>query len=227
MSSLDTSALQDLAEELSGPTATVTPPGAWGPWVNGGGWLHISDADVDWIYRDLNRTQQSWMAACTGQVSFHAQAGHPLGVPDFAYAGEVALGVVLADATGELTALQQATREYPTALADALVEALWEADFLVANARKAVSRSDATFVAGCLFRVVELCAHAIHGRAARWLIHEKGAVASAARLPIAPRDFEARAHAAITHIGSTPKQIAASIVAAHDLVSVTGRACRR
>ncbi len=43
----------------------------------------------------------------------------------------------------------------------------------------AVSRADTTYVAGCLFRALELCAHAVHAHAGRWLVNEKGVVASA------------------------------------------------
>lgn len=222
---LDLDALRALAREVAGPDAQVTSPGAWGPWVDGGGWFTIEGSDVDWIYRDLERVRRSWADAQEGRYSFHGQAGHPLGVPDFAYAGEVALGVVLADPTGELTALQRETQDYPGRLADALVEGLWEAHFLIANARKAVTRADSTFVAGCLFRVVELCAHALHGRAGRWVTNEKGAIASAAGLSLAPPDFEERAHAALAHVGCTPKQIAMTIDAAEELLHATAEAC--
>ena len=34
---LDVDALQDLARILDGPGASVTRPGEWGPWVDGGG----------------------------------------------------------------------------------------------------------------------------------------------------------------------------------------------
>lgn len=98
------------------------------------------------------------------------------------YVGEVALGVVLADPSGGITELQQAARRYPTRLRDALVAGLWEASFTIDIARKAVSRGDTAYVAGCLFRVIEVCAHALHGHAGHWLINEKGAVASAGRL---------------------------------------------
>jgi hypothetical protein len=63
---------------------------------------------VDWLYRDLDRVRKSWEDAQAGRYDFHFQIGHPFGVPDFIYAGEVALGVVLADPSGEITALQQA-----------------------------------------------------------------------------------------------------------------------
>jgi hypothetical protein len=183
---LDVAALERLARAVAGPAAELTQPGEWGPWVDGGGWLRIADTPVDWIYRDIDRVRSCWAAAQAGRYAFHAQVGHPLGVPDFAYAGELALGHVLADPSGELTALQHAARQYPSRLSHALVAGLAEATFTVQIARKAGARADSTYVAGCLFRAVELCAHALHGSARRWLINEKGAVAAAGRLTNAP-----------------------------------------
>lgn len=222
---LDVAALAELAREVAGPQAQVTEPGAWGPWVDGGGWLSITGTAVDWLYRDLDRVRSAWLDARDGRFRFHAQVGHPLGVPDFAYPGEVALGVVLADPTGELSALQEQTSAYPPRLAEALLTGLWEATFLIDNARKAVSRGDATYVAGCLFRVVCLCAHALHGRAGRWLINEKGAIASAGRLDVAPENFSARAHGILAHLGGSPIGLAAALDAAADLVGDTSAAC--
>src|SRR5205085_5533144 len=129
-------ALRAAARELADPSADVTELGVWGPWVDGGGWLRIDGIPVDWIYRDLERVRAAWEDARQGRFEFHAQVGHPLGVPDFAYAGELALGAVLADPTGLLTRLQQEARNYPPALSEALVSGLWEADFLLAAARK-------------------------------------------------------------------------------------------
>lgn len=223
--SLDLDALQALARECAGHTASVSAVGAWGPWVNGGGWLRIGDADVDWIYRELARVRRAWADAQAGRFNFHTQTGHPLGFPDFAYAGEVALGVVLADPSGELTSLQDAMCDYPSALADALVEGLWEADFLIANANKAVTRADSAFVAGCMFRVVGLCVHALHGRAGRWVAHEKGGVASTARLVVAPVDFGPRAHSLLAHVGRSPREMSATVAAARELVEATRTAC--
>jgi len=59
-----------------------------------------------------------------------------------------------------------------------LIAGLWEADFLVGIARKAVARADSAYLAGCLFRLVGVCAHAPHGAAGRWLVNENGAVAT-------------------------------------------------
>jgi hypothetical protein len=218
-------ALGELARTFGGPAAQVTPVGGWGPWVDGGGWLTVDGAAVDWIYRDVDRVARAWADAEQGRYAFHAQAGHPLGVPDFTYAGEVALGVVLADPAGELAALRARMRVYPPALSEALVAGLWEADFLVGLARKAVPRGDAAYLAGCLFRLAGVCAHALHGAAGRWLINEKGAIAAAAALPGAPPRFRQRMEAVFAAVDSDPVHLTAALDAAADLVLETADAC--
>ncbi len=132
---------------------------------------------------------------------------------------------MLADPTGELTQLREQTQVYPARLAGALVAGLWEASFLLDVARKAVSRGDTTYVAGCLFRVVGLCAHALHGRAGRWLINEKGAVAAAGCLAVAPAGFAERAHGLLAAPGRSPQALATVLDDAADLVARTRAAC--
>ncbi len=203
----------------------MTEPGDWGPWVDGGAWLRINGISVDWIYRDLDRVEAAWDQAQRGRFTFNAQTGHPLGVPD-SYPGEVALGVLLHDPFGRLAALQEQARNYPPALADAVVEQLWEADFLLGGVRKSAPSADSAWVAGCLFRVVLLCAHALHGRAGRWLINEKGAVASTARLSISPPDFMPRAQTILDHLGTTTSELGHTLTQADELVAATRSACR-
>jgi hypothetical protein len=224
---LDVRALGELARDVAGPDAMVTEPGAWGAWVDGGGWLTVAGTAVDWLYRDLDRVRVAWADAQAGRYAFHAQVGHPLGVPDFAYPGEVALGVVLADPIGELRELRGHTQAYPPLLAAALVDGLWEASFLLDNARKAVTRRDTTYIAGCLFRAVGLCAHALHGRAGRWLINEKGAVAAAGRLPVAPAGFTGQAHGVLARLGTSPEELTAALDAGAMLVARVSAACGR
>ncbi|MEV6597299.1 nucleotidyltransferase domain-containing protein [Actinoplanes sp. NPDC051346] len=222
---LDVDALNALARQVAGPSARVTAPGEWGPWVDGGGWLTVDGAAVDWIYRDLDRVTRSVEAAEEGRYRFHAQVGHPLGVPDFGYAGEVALGVILADPSGELAALRTRTRTLPPALGEALVAGLWEADFLIGVARKAVSRGDSSYIAGCLFRIVGICAHALHGAAGQWLVNEKGAVAAASALTGAPERFRERVDALFAAVDGDPAHLSTALDTAADLVLETADAC--
>ena len=212
---LDVPGLRRLAAALAvgrgGTPAELTEPGAWGPWVDGGGWLSLDDTPVDWLYRDLDRVHRSVADARAGRADFHAQVGHPLGVPDFAYAGEVALGRVLADPTGELAAVQQRARPYPPELTRALVDRLGEADFLLGGLPKVARRGDVTFVAGALFRVVGLCAHALHAVAGRWVITEKGLIAATDALPTAPPGFARRAEQLLGALGTEPEDLLAAV----------------
>jgi Nucleotidyltransferase domain len=193
--SLDVAALQTLADEVSDEAAEVTQPGGWGPWVDGGGWLTIGGQRVDWIYRDLDRVAAVWEDCRAGRYQVSFQVGHPLGFYSHAYAGELALSRPLQDPNGELNDLREEMRTYPPALGEALVRGLWEADFALRIARYGVAGADSTYTAGCLFRAVGVACHALHGRAGRWLINEKGMVAAADALPLAPPGFAEEAHA--------------------------------
>ena len=203
----------------------MTEPGGWGPWVDGGGWLDVNGVRVDWIYRDVDRVQQAWADAQVGRFSFHRQPGHQLGVPDFAYVGEVALGVVLADRTGEVTAVKRAAAVYPAALTTTLVAGLWEPAFEVAAAQKATVREDTVYVAGVIVHALLLCAHALYGRAGQWLINEKGAIAGAGRLDVAPPDFAPRCHNVLAALGTRPEELAARLRGAELIVDDVRRAC--
>jgi Nucleotidyltransferase domain len=221
---LDVAALQDLAGWEADEPVAVTAPGGWGPWVNGGGWLTVGGWRVDWIYRDLDRVHRVWDDCRAGRYEVGFQVGHPLGFYSHAYAGEVALCRVLADPSGEVADLQARTGQYPMALGDALVDGLWEADFALRLAGYGADGTDPTYVAGCLFRAVGVACHALHGRARRWLINEKGMVASAAGLSVAPPGFAERAHSLLGVIGSSQQQIVQTVARAEALVAAVGAA---
>ncbi|MER5701367.1 nucleotidyltransferase domain-containing protein [Micromonospora sp. NPDC002296] len=216
---LDVPALRAIAASVTGAEVELTAPGGWGPWVDGGGWLRVGGVAVDWIYRDLDRVGRVWADCGAGRYTVEAQAGHPLGFYSHAYAGEVALCRVLGDPTGELTALRAETGCYPPALSAALLASGWEAGFLLDAAAKGAAAGDGGYVAGCLFRAVGVVVQALHGRAGRWLVNEKGMIASAGRLPDAPVDFTRRAQGLLGAVGRTPAELAATVADAHRLVA--------
>jgi predicted nucleotidyltransferase len=222
---LDVADLNRLARELAGPDAEVTEVGAWGRWVDGGGWLTIDGTPVDWIYRDIERVRSSCRDATDGHVEFHFQVGHPFGVPSFGYAGELALGRILAEHDRVLSTLRLSVETFPGRLGEALVGRLWEARFAVDIARKAVGRADTTYVAACLSRSLLVCAYALLGRAGSWVVNEKGAVALAARTPHAPTGFDLRCAQVVGALGATPEALLAAVQAAEDLIEETAAAC--
>jgi hypothetical protein len=224
---IDLVALRSLAQAEADEPVELTAPGGWGPWVDGGGWLTIQGARVDWIYRDLDRVRRVWSDCQAGRYEVGIQAGHPLGFYSHGYAGELALCRVLADPTGELAELQVETRRYPAALGDALASGLWEAELALGGARYGAAASDPTYVAGCLFRALGVACHALHGHARRWLINEKGMIASAERLAGAPPGFAPRAHALLAVIGASPAQLAETVARAEALIGEVGAEVRR
>jgi len=86
------------------------------------------------------------------------------------------------------------------------------------GARYGAAGADPTFAAGYLFRIVGVACHALHGHGRQWLTHEKGMVASAVRLPLAPPRFAERAHAILAAVGASPAEIAQTVSRAAALI---------
>ncbi|MDH6128076.1 nucleotidyltransferase domain-containing protein [Kitasatospora sp. GP82] len=214
---LDLAALRALA----GPDVEVAGPGGWGPWVNGGAWLQAGGVAVDWILRDLDRVEQVWADCREGRYEVGVQAGHPLGFWSPCYVGEVALGQVLADPTGELTDLRRRTATYPEPLREALAAGTWEADFLVAAAAKGAARADTLYVSLCLSRAIGVLVQAMYAEDRRWCLNEKGALAVAEALPGAPAGFGPRVRSLLGKPGETAELLAATVAEARVLVEET------
>ncbi|OKJ04235.1 DNA polymerase subunit beta [Streptomyces sp. CB01249] len=208
----DTAALSALAAAFQGSPAEVTGPGGWGPWVNAGGWLRVDGVQVDWILRDVDRVRAVWADCREGRYEVGVQPGHPLGFWSLAYPGEVALGRVLADPDGELTALREETSRYPEPLRKALADAAWEAEFSVAGARKSAPAGDRLHVSLCLSRAFGILAQALHAHHRTWCLNEKGAVAATAALPETPPGFAERVDAALRGLDPAAVETAAELV---------------
>ncbi|GAA1359727.1 nucleotidyltransferase domain-containing protein [Streptomyces beijiangensis] len=208
----DLPALTALAAEFADEPVEVAGPGGWGPWVDGGAWLRVNGVAVDWILRDLDRVERVWSQCEEGRYEVGIQPGHPLGFWSPAYAGEVALGRVLSDPQGELTALRTETGTYPEPLRKALCDASWEAEFSVAAARKSAGGGDVLHVSLCLSRAIGILAQSLHAHHRTWCLNEKGALAATAALPHTPPDFTARATAALTGLDPAAVETAADLV---------------
>ncbi|WP_328540716.1 nucleotidyltransferase domain-containing protein [Streptomyces sp. NBC_00344] len=208
----DLSALTELACDIADRPVEVAAPGGWGPWVDGGAWLTVGGVAVDWILRDLDRVERVWADCREGRYEVGIQPGHPLGFWSPAYPGEVALGRVLADPAGELTALRAQTLRYPEPLRRALSEAAWEAGFSVAAARKSARSGDVLHGSLCLSRAFGVLVQSLHAHHRVWCVNEKGALAAAAALPRTPTDFAARVSAALTALDPAAVETAAALV---------------
>lgn len=175
------------ATSLDGRPDCVVPPGGWGPWINGGGWLVVEGQRVDLIYRELGKVQRIVEACARGEFEVFEVPGHPFGFLSTIYAGEVAVCQPLWSADDSLNSLE-------ATFSDDLAEALlgryeWEAGFSLVLAQKAASRDERVYLSGCLFRAVTCLCMVLHARNRHWWLNEKGAVRIAGSLPGAPSDF--------------------------------------
>jgi hypothetical protein len=116
--------------------------------------------------------------------------------------GEVALCRSLSDSQGAIARLKAMTTPYPEALREALIRRFqWEILFSIENARTALPRGDATYIAGCGFRSLACAAQVLFAVNRRYVINEKGALAGAARLPLTVANLTKRVKSVWQAIG--------------------------
>jgi Nucleotidyltransferase domain len=176
------SAIAPLVDEPA--QSTVTPVGGWGRWINGGGWLSISNQKVDLLYRDLARVRAVVAECEAGEVSMNYQPGHPHGFCSAIWMGEVATCQPLRDDAGVLAELKTRAWPFPHKLQQALISRFhWEVIFSIENAELAIHRDEQTHIAGCAYRALCCIAQVLFAVNRRYLINEKGALAEAGTFP--------------------------------------------
>ena len=196
-------------------TITLTRPGEWGPWINGGAWLSIDGHKVDLLYRDLERVGAVINDCLIGQISMVYQPGHPHGFCSAIWMGEVAICRLLADPHGQLARLKAKTSPYPAALKTALIDRFgWEIGFCVDNAESAARRGDQTAVAGFVYRALCCASQVLFALNGRYLVNEKAALSEVAGFPIAIGDLTERATAIWSAVGTADFDHALSMLGA-------------
>src|SRR5487761_177247 len=99
-----------------GAHGLVTARGAWGPGVNGGGWLRIDGRHVDFLYRDLAAVRTAIDECRAGDPTTVYQLGHPYGFHNQIYAGEINCCRILFDRSGQAARLKRMAARYPEKL---------------------------------------------------------------------------------------------------------------
>jgi predicted nucleotidyltransferase len=217
----DLEALTRLAAELDDQHRPnlLTPLGGWGPWINGGGWLQISGAPVDFLYRDLAKVSRAITDCRAGNLQVDYQPGHPHCFTSAIYLAETAVCQPLTDPNGAIADLKKLATPYQPALRQALIERFfWEAGFSIATARKAASRGDAAYVTGCYFRCTACLLQTLFALNEQYWLNEKGALAQAAGFARTAPDLEARVHSAAAALGPDPRGLSASLEIMDDLI---------
>ncbi|MFD0693230.1 nucleotidyltransferase domain-containing protein [Paenibacillus sp. GCM10027628] len=221
---IDTDALDRVASSIDDErrSGLITPIGEWGPWINGGGWLKAGGFSMDFLYRDAGIVSGVIDDCRQGRIDIHYQPGHPHGFCTSIYMGEAAYCRPLWDPDGLVAEMKTRTTPFPSSLRQATISKfLWEADFSVSNAKKAVARKDVSYAAGHLFRTVSCLVQTLFACNGVYLLNEKGAVAQCSRFQIAPIDFESRVREGFACLSAELSDLSRSIGIFESLVRET------
>jgi predicted nucleotidyltransferase len=219
-SPLNVNELSKVAEKLDDEHQAnlITAIGGWGPWINGGGWLHIQSMPVDFLYRDLDKVEDVINSCLKGTVEIFYQPGHPHGFISSIYLGEIAICKPLWDPEDVVTRLKERVLPYPAALQEALIQKFrWEVDFSIGIAQKSVAKRDIAYAAGCCFRSVMCMLQVLFALNKEHWLNEKGAVAIANNFQIKPANFQERINKIFTSLAASSESIDKSITLLKEL----------
>ncbi|WP_258959106.1 DNA polymerase subunit beta [Paenibacillus tyrfis] len=168
----------------------VTEIGGWGPWINGGGWLKVSQIPVDFLYRDLSKVSKVIDQCVMGDITIDYQPGHPHGFINSIYLAEIALCKVLWDPSGVVGEMMLRTNPYPHILQISIIRKfLWEAHFSLEIGKKGNYKNDLSYIAGCCFRAVSCLNQVLFALNETYWMNEKGAAAIADSFSMAPSQY--------------------------------------
>ena len=151
----------------------VHPPGSWGRIMNGGAWLHVGDADVDVILRDLDVALYWTHQAAGGTFELDALLGYLAGIPTYSLAAELASGCVLLGDLPEVGPMP------PKLVATAPPRWRFARDFSLEYARMHAVRGN---VLGALGQAAKAAMEEAHARVCergQWTLNEKRLLATA------------------------------------------------
>jgi len=209
ISSLDRAA-RDLDDRKR--TGLLTPLGAWGPGVDGGGWLQIDGWHVDFLYRDLVAVRRTIEDCRAGRISAAYQLGHPMGFHSQIYPGEIRCCIPLHDPRSKLRQLKRQVTVYPAVFRRAMVtKHFFDATFELAIAVKPAERGDTSYVTGSLFHAAGFMTLVLYALNRQWLINEKGMLLASRGFRIRPRGFHSTIESVMAKPGRTPRALLRSI----------------
>lgn len=176
-----------------GAPLTVTEPGEWGPWIDGGAWFQVAGLKADLLYRNVDRVRRVMEEATVGQFTSAYQVGHPAGYHSFHLMAEVGINVPITDPNGVLASLHAMTTPYPRKLRDAVVRRfLWESDFQLGLLEGTEFGTDPFYEQAGLSRVLSCLVQVLYGGNERWFLNEKRAITEIRSFRIVPERLAQR-----------------------------------
>lgn len=221
-------AIRNVAIEISSAgVPDVTDFYGWGPWVNGGAWIHTPVGKVDFVYRNLDQVQRTIEAARRGILQHDYDQQPAFGFYSVIYLAETQVCRPLYDPEGHLAGLKEQVAVYPPLLKEKIVSAdLWLAEFSLIHAEKYAASGDVYATTGALTRTASYLTQALFAINATYFMNDKTAMQEIAAFPKIPAEYVERLSAILACTGPNAERLATSTRRMHalwsDVVDLSG-----
>ena len=221
--------IRQAAAALAGQTdQEVTDFYGWGPWVNGGGWLHTPQGKVDFRYRNLEQVQRTIADAQQG-ILYHDFNQQPAyGFYSVIYLAETKVCLPLHDPHKQIERLKQEVVSFPPLLKQKTVsDMLWMAEFSLLHADGYAASGNIYATVGTLARVASFLTQALFALNETYFMNDKTAVQEIAAFALLPPDYPVRLATILGQAGQTATELQASVQELRTLWSQVARLAKR
>jgi hypothetical protein len=206
-------ALRQIAASVSVDSApTVTGFYEWGPWVNGGAWIHTAHGKVDFLYRNLDQVRRTIAEAQQGIVHHDYDQQPAYGFYSVIYLAEIQICIPLDDPEGLIAQLKQQVATYPPKLKQKVIaDSLWSAEFTLVHARAFAAQGDVYNTVGCLTRVAANLTQALFALNERYFIRDKRVMETLATFARLPEGCTEQVSRVLACPGGTARELSESV----------------
>jgi predicted nucleotidyltransferase len=195
----------------------VTDFYGWGPWVNGGAWIHSDVGQIDLLYRNLHQVRETIDEAQRGIVHHDYYQQPVYGFYSVIYLAETAACIPLYDPLGRIAKLKQKVAKYPSALRQRIVaDSLWIAEFTLNHARRFAVRGDIYNTVGCLTRVAGALTQTLFALNEAYFMTDKSAMGMIANFKVAPAAYVDQVAAVLARPGRTASELGRTVTACEE-----------
>jgi hypothetical protein len=215
------------ADASAGGPPTVTSFYDWGPWVNGGAWIHTAQGKVDFLYRNLDQIRRTIAEAQQGLTHHDYDQQPTYGFYSLIYLAEIQICIPLYDPQELIAQLKQQVAGYPPKLKERVIaDSLWSAEFTLLHARAFAAQGDIYNTVGCLTRVASNLTQALFALNETYFIRDKQVMATLAAFPHLPSGYVERVERILARPGSAPRALTQAVrdmeQAWHSVLSLPG-----
>jgi hypothetical protein len=193
-------------------TPLVTNFYEWGPWVNGGAWVHTQIGKIDFLYRNIDQVQKTIEDAQAGTIEIDFNQQPPYGFFSVIYLAETHQCVALHDPHGVIAAMKERVQTYPPRLKEKLVaDDLWLVEFTLLHARDFAGRGDVYNTAGCLTRAAAYLTQVLFAINETYFISDKSALEEIDKFSRTVDHYSEKVQSLLGNIGCTSTELGKSV----------------